>query len=72
MKRFVVQEGTQENYYVVTDQTNGIVIVFEKGDFNGTQKVTELKNIDPNDFMLLARHLREVGDWLVKNHSDKI
>lgn len=72
MKRFILQDSEKPNHLVVTDQTNGIVIVFEKGKFNETQKITDLKNTNPNDFMLQARQMREVGEWLVNHHKDKI
>ncbi len=72
MKRFIIQDSEKPNHFVVTDQTNGIVIVFEKGNFNGTQKVTELNKINPSDFMKIARQMREVGEWLHQNHKDKI
>lgn len=72
MKRFIIQDSEKENHYVVTDQTNGIVIVFEKGNFNGSQKVTELNKTNPADFMAIARQMREVGEWLYKNHKEKL
>ena len=72
MKRFIIQDSDKTNHFVVTDQTNGIVIVFEKGYFNGSQKVTELNKTNPNDFMTIARQMREVGEWLNKFHKDKI
>ena len=72
MKRFILQESEKPNHSVVTDQTNGIVIVFENGNFNGSQKVTELHHTDPNDFMAVARQMREVGEWLYKQHREKL
>ena len=72
MKRFIIQESEKQNQFVVTDQTNGIVIIFEKGNFNGTQEITDLNNTDPGDFMKQARQMREVGEWLYQNHKDKV
>lgn len=72
MKRFIIQESEKANHYVVTDQTNSVVIVFEKGDFNGTSKITELEDFYCNDVMKIARQMREVGEWLYQNHKDKI
>jgi hypothetical protein len=72
MKRFIIQDSEKPNHLVVTDQTNGIVIVFEKGKFNETQKITDLNNTNPADFMVVARQMREVGEWLYQNHKDKI
>ena len=72
MKRFILQNSEKQNHLVVTDQTNGIVIIFEKGKFNETQKVTELNKINPSDFMKITKQMREVGEWLQHNHKDKI
>jgi hypothetical protein len=72
MKRFIIQDSEKPNHFVLTDQTNGTVIVFEKGAFNETQKVTTLNETDPDDFMKIARQMREVGEWLVNHHKDKI
>ena len=72
MKRFIIQDSEKGNHYVVTDQNNGIVIIFEKGNFNGTQKITDLSNSNPADFMKQAKQMREVGEWLRQNHKDKI
>ena len=72
MKRFIIQDSEKPNHLVVTNQTNGIVIVFEKGKFNETQKITDLNNANANDFMQQARQMREVGEWLYQNHKDKI
>lgn len=72
MKRFIIQESEKQNHFVVTDQTNGICIIFEKGNFNGTQEITDLNNTDPVDFMKQAKQMREVGEWLYQNHTDKV
>ena len=34
--------------------------------------MTTLENFNPNDFMKLARYMREMGDWLNENHYEKI
>jgi 23S rRNA maturation-related 3'-5' exoribonuclease YhaM len=72
MKRFILKQSDIANHYEIIDQTNGIVIVFESGNFNNTQKITHLKHTDPNDFMHQANQMYEVEQWLIKNHRDKL
>lgn len=70
MERFILQKSDQkEDHYVCTDQINGIVCVFKKHDFNGTQQFTMLddSSVPPTQ---LARVLREMGDWLNQNHYE--
>jgi hypothetical protein len=71
MSRFILQQSQdKENYYFVTDQDNEIVIEFQKGKFNETQKITELNNFNPNDFMKIARIMREIGEYLYQEHQE--
>lgn len=70
MERFILQEGKEPSTWVATDTLNGIVIVFDDHKFNETQKATLLGHV--TDASLLAKAMREIGDWLVQNHSDKI
>jgi hypothetical protein len=48
------------------------VLVFEKGKFNESQKVTLLEDVDGSDFMKVARVMREIGEWAGKYHYDKM
>lgn len=66
--RFLLQESEKPNHFVCTDTENKIVIVFEKGKFNDTQKVEFLEDFDNKDFMKVAKYMREIGDWLAINH----
>ena len=44
MERYLLQASTErENWFVATDTEAGIVIRFEKGKFNDTQKVTQFR-----------------------------
>ena len=73
MGRFLLQESQmKENHFVCTDTEHLIVCVFEKHRFNETQEVTTLENFDTKDFMKLATYLREMGEWLRKNHAEKL
>lgn len=70
-KRYILQHSqAKENGLVLTDTKKGIVIEFEKGKFNETQKVTMLNDIDSPDVMEMARVMREMGEWLIMHHKD--
>lgn len=72
MERYVLQQSqTQPNSWVCTDAENGIVCVFEDKKFNETQQVSFLNDMRP-DALLIARLMREMADWLRKNHYKKI
>lgn len=70
MERFLLQPSDSKyNYFLVTDEENKIIIEFEKGKLNETQKVTELNDFNPNDFIKIARIMREIADYLHQNHN---
>ena len=71
MDKYIIQQSsTQPNKWVLTDKCNGIVVTFEDGAFNSTQKVTMLDDthLTAND---LAKVMREMGEWVVRYHSSK-
>lgn len=71
MKNYIIQKSsTLPNGWVLTDKKNGIVVTFEDGEFNETQKVTPLEDVNhtPQE---LARIMRELGEWVVRHHSSK-
>lgn len=71
MNRYIIQQSsTHPNKWVLTDTTNKIVVTFENGAFNSTQKVTMLDDtrLTANE---LAKVMRELGEWVVKYHSSK-
>lgn len=71
MSRYIIQKSsTLPNGWVLTDKENGIVVTFEDGEFNETQKVTPLEDVNhtPQE---LARIMRELGEWVVRHHSSK-
>jgi len=70
-ERFILQASTTKRWWVATDTENGIVIRFEDHKFNDTQKVTLLDDA-VQDPMVLARAMREIGDWLRDNHYGKV
>nr|DAP78438.1 MAG TPA: hypothetical protein [Caudoviricetes sp.] len=71
MNRYIIQQSsTHPNKWVLTVTTNKIVVTFEDGAFNSTQKVTMLDDtrLTANE---LAKVMRELGEWVVKYHSSK-
>lgn len=73
-ERFLLQESKDLNWWICTDKINGIVIKFKHKMFNESQEVTTLEELDVNDISVseVATIMREIGDWLNKNHSGKL
>ncbi len=70
--RYTLTQSETPNHWVCTDTQYLIVCVFENKKFNESQKMTRLEDFNPNNFMLLARIMREMGDWIGKNHREKV
>lgn len=73
MERFRLEKSKlTEGWWVLTDMVNFVVITFEEGRFNETQKITKLKGgenyTSMNDVMAQVRIIREMSDWLAINH----
>ena len=71
MKNYIIQKSsTLPNGWVLTDKENGIVVTFKDGEFNETQKVTPLEDVNhtPQE---LARIMQELGEWVVRHHGSK-
>ena len=72
MGKYVMQKSnTQPNGWVLTDTEEGIVVRFEDGKYNETQKVTIIDDKPNPSAAKLARVMREMGEWAVKYHSSK-
>lgn len=71
MNKYILKKSTQPNKWVLTDTENGVVITFENGKFNDTQKVTLLEDANKTAEEL-AKILKEMGEWAVKHHADKL
>lgn len=73
MERYILQKSKErENWYVATDTIAGIVVKFEKGKFNETQKATMLEdlNFHRGTPTRLATAMKDLTEWLINNHSD--
>lgn len=65
------KSNTHPNGWVLTDTEEGIVVRFEDGKYNETQKVTIIDDKPNPSAAKLARVMREMGEWAVKYHSSK-
>lgn len=72
MKRFILQPSEKEGFSVVTDQINKVVITFENHKFNDNQEVTLLEDFNPENYMQIAKIMREFGDFLSENYYELI
>lgn len=79
MDRFIIQEFEKPNYYEVTDQVHGIVILFEKAKYNNLTldisiiegKAKKRPKKAPK-YKEINKEIREMEDWLYLNHRDKM
>ena len=73
MERFRLEKSQlTKGWWVLTDTVNLVVITFEEGRFNETQKITQLEGgenyTSMNDVMGQVRIIREMSDWIAINH----
>lgn len=73
MGRFRLEKSQlTKGWWVLTDTVNLVVITFEEGRFNETQKITQIEGgenyTSMNDVMAQVRIIREMSDWLAINH----
>ena len=71
MSKYIIQQSsTQPNGWVLTDTENKVVIKFQDGQFNESQKVTLLEDctvtVDE-----LARIVGAMGEWAARHHGSK-
>lgn len=71
MKKFIIQKSSiQPNGWVLTDTENKVVITFEDGLFNESQKVTLLEDSSATAEEL-AHIVGEMGNWVARHHGSK-
>lgn len=59
----------REGWYVVTDKKDLVIVIFEKGRFNETQRITRLDDTLP-DPLAAASGLRAIADYLQQYHPE--
>lgn len=60
------------NIWLLTDKEYLITIRWSHRQFNDTQEVVELEDISQENIRHIPTVLREMADWLVDNHPNKI
>ena len=70
-ERFILQKSEKPNHWVVTDTELDIVGIFENGKFNETQKFNMLNDTHPG-IGKITQSMREIGEWLLTNHPEKV
>ena len=69
MPKYLLQKSDKRPLcWVLTDTENQIVCRFIEGQFNETQQITLLEDADPRIALAMPRIMREMADWLAKNH----
>lgn len=67
---FTLQESDKPNHYIAVHKKANIIVEFEKGKFNESQKVTNLVDFHPSEYGKIPSYMRPLGDWLVENHNE--
>ena len=68
--RYDFQPSKEQNgWYVVTDKMDMVVVIFEKGKFNETQRITRLEDTLP-DPLTAASGLKAIADYLRIYHPE--
>lgn len=67
---FTFQESDKLNHYIAVHKKANIIVEFERGKFNESQKVTNLVDFHPSEYGKIPTYIRQLGDWLVENHSE--
>lgn len=71
MKKFIIQKSsTRPDGWVLTDTENKVVITFEDGLFNESQKVTLLEDSSATAEEL-AHIVGAMGEWAARHHGSK-
>ena len=56
--------------WTVKDNESGVKIEFREGLFNDTQVVHVPADFDTDYVLKMARIMREIGEWMTKNHAE--
>ena len=72
-ERFTLKPARKRDFWVATDNDNGISITFREHDFNNSQEVNLARgdtSMSVDKATKIATYLREIADWLRKEHYD--
>lgn len=71
MDRYILQKNEKRPYWwAVTDTEARIVLQFEEGNFNETQRVTLLDDDDCPSAAEIAHLLRLMGEWIYAHNPE--
>lgn len=69
---YLLQKNKDGTGWVATDTVHNIVVMWQHKKFNDTQRVVDIEKLDAPTMLQVPTILRNMSDWLVKNHPDKI
>lgn len=69
---FTLEKSEKEGYWIATHKMANIVVEFEQGKFNDTQKVLNIHDFSPSQYTKIPTYMRQLGDWLAQNYSHLI
>lgn len=73
MPKYLLQKSDKRPLgWTLTDTENQIVCRFIEGQFNETRQITLLEDVAPRMVMEMPRIMREMADWLAKNHYELV
>lgn len=64
---FKLMKSDLPDWWLIANKDSGMIIEFKEGNFNETQKVSELSEVQL-PMMEMVSILRKAGEWLVLNH----
>lgn len=70
-EKFKIQPSDKEGWWIVAHKFSSIIIEFKEGEFNTTQKISELGQ-PITDVIYGAKIMGEIGEWLIVNHCEKL
>lgn len=71
MPEYKLEPSQEQGKWVLTDLTHMVVFRWEDKRYNDTVKITPL-NDDILSALDMATVMRQAGEWLMKNHPDKV
>jgi len=71
-ERFVLQQHSNGKDWIATDKDNLITVFFEHQNFTETQRIVPINEIPKDKIPANQIALREMAEWLLYNHRDKV
>ena len=71
-ERFILQQHSNGKDWVATDKENLTTIFFEHQNFTESQEIVPLNDIPRDKIPANQKALREMAEWLLHDHRDKV